>query len=113
MRTKKGFTLVEIMVVVVIIGLLAAAAIPAFMLVRDRSQGKVALNNCRQLSHASVQYFLEVGDTSVTSHDLTGVLNYVKDFQPVAKETYQEIITTDGMVTAGPLPNNAYITYLE
>jgi len=60
-RSNKGFTLVEIMIVVVIIGLLAAMAIPAFQKVRQSSQDKAVLNNARQLSAAADQYFLENG----------------------------------------------------
>lgn len=110
---KTGFTLVEIMVVVVIIGLLAAAAIPAFQLVRNRSIAKVALNNCRQLSQASNQYFLEHGTTQVTSSELIGPLQYVKKFPPAANESYSATISTDGICTAGPLPNGGSVTYVE
>ncbi len=60
-KTNKGFTLVEIMIVVVIIGLLAAMAIPAFQKVRQSSQDKTVLNNARQLGAAADQYFLEFG----------------------------------------------------
>jgi type IV pilus assembly protein PilA len=60
-RNTKGFTLVEIMIVVVIIGLLAAMAIPAFQKVRDNSVGKAMENDARQLAAAAQQYFLENG----------------------------------------------------
>src|SRR5271170_8114495 len=62
---NKGFTLVEIMIVVVIIGLLASMAIPAFQKVRTNSQDKAVLNNARQLSAGADQYYLENGVSSV------------------------------------------------
>ena len=76
--STKGFTLVEIMIVVVIIGLLAAMAIPAFQKVRTESQKKSITNNIRQLTAAADQYFLENGTTSVNVADLIGQDKYVK-----------------------------------
>src|SRR5438132_8086940 len=87
-RASTGFTLVEIMIVVVIIGLLAAMAIPAFQKVRTSSQDKAVLNNARQLSAASDQYFLENGVSSVSQGNLVGPTNYVKSLNLVASETY-------------------------
>lgn len=60
-RTERGFTLVEIMIVVVIIGLLAAMAIPAFNKVRETSQDKAVTNNLRQIASAAQQYMLDEG----------------------------------------------------
>ena len=93
-KSKKGFTLVEIMIVVVIIGLLAAMAIPAFQKVRETSQKKTMLNNLRQLASGADQYFLEEGLSTVTSAELVGSDQYVKSVEQVADETYTGVITT-------------------
>ncbi len=102
--SKKGFTLVEIMIVVVIIGLLAAMAIPAFQKVRKTSQDKTILNNLRQLSAAAQQYFLEAGVTSVASTSLVGTSTdrYIKSVNTVRGETYPGTLNaTDTRVAAG------------
>jgi len=56
---KAGFTLVEIMIVVAIIGLLAAIAIPNFVKAREKSQKGACINNLRQIDAAIQQYALE------------------------------------------------------
>jgi len=68
---KKGFTLVEIMIVVAIIGLLAAIAIPSFMRARTTSQKNACINNLRQIEAAKDQYALENGLTNYAPVEAT------------------------------------------
>jgi len=64
---KSGFTLVEIMIVVAIIGLLAAIAIPSFLNARTRSQTSACQNNLRQISGSKDQYALDHNNTAPTA----------------------------------------------
>jgi type IV pilus assembly protein PilA len=109
--STKGFTLVEIMIVVVIIGLLAAMAIPAFQKVRTNSQDKAVLNNARQISAAGDQYYLENGVSTVTLTDLLGPTSYVKALNTVAKETYPTYLTQGVTITITGVAGVRTITY--
>jgi prepilin-type N-terminal cleavage/methylation domain-containing protein len=59
LNRKSGFTLVEIMIVVAIIGLLAAIAIPNFVKARTTAQKNACINNLRQIDGAKEQWALE------------------------------------------------------
>ena len=74
---KAGFTLVEIMIVVAIIGLLAAIAIPNFVRARTTSQTNACINNLRQLDGAKQQWALENKVTATATPQGTDIQPYM------------------------------------
>jgi prepilin-type N-terminal cleavage/methylation domain-containing protein len=84
-KNRKGFTLVEIMIVVAIIALLAAIAVPSFINARTKSMQSSCQNNLRLIDGAMQQYALDYSNTVATAmSQLVGTNGYIKD-TPVCK----------------------------
>ena len=77
-KSQAAFTLVEIMIVVAIIGLLAALAVPGFVKARKQSQGRRIINDARQEDAAIDQWALETGQTDGATVNTTGAATYLK-----------------------------------
>jgi len=78
-KKKKGFTLVEIMIVVLIIGILLAIAVPNFVRARETSRTRTCVANLRQMDSAKEQYAMEArlaAGAAVTWANLTP--DYIK-----------------------------------
>jgi len=81
-RNRLGFTLVEIMIVVAIIGLLAALAVPGLQRARMRSQGYRIINDARQADAAIDQWALETGQMNGAAINSTQAALYLKTGWP-------------------------------
>ena len=75
---KRGFTLTEIMIVLLIIGMIAAIAVPSFVQSRQNARRNVCINNLRLLSAAKEQAALENGYTETFVPTQAQVLPYIK-----------------------------------
>ena len=101
-----GFTLVEIMIVVTIIGILASLAVPAFQRARWKSVETAIRNNLRQIWGAAQQYMLENGTDSVNVSSIVAWISkegtesgtnegYTSVLQQVADEDYDTLYVYD------------------
>lgn len=80
LKGRRGFTLIEIMIVVLIIAVLLAIAIPNFMKARDTSRTKACIANLRQIDTGKVQYAM---DAKLTTGAAVAEANLVPDYVKV------------------------------
>jgi prepilin-type N-terminal cleavage/methylation domain-containing protein len=101
----RGFTLVEIMIVVAIIALLAAIAVPGFLRARKRAQATKILNDLRLIDSAVDQYAIETNKTTGATVAVTDWTNYLKK-GTVLYNTGQDLFgDTYGPQTVDTLPS--------
>ena len=98
---KAGFTLVEIMIVVAIIGLLAAIAIPNFVRARTTAQTNACINNLRQIDSAKEQWALETRQGIGATPTWADVGSYIKQGAAI-----QSNCPASGTYAIGALSNN-------
>ena len=99
-----GFTLVEIMIVVAIIALLAAIAVPGFLRARKRSQASKILNDLRLIDGAVDQYSIETGRKTNDVVNVADWTNYLKKDTQLYR-TGQDLFGDDyGSQTVDTLP---------
>ena len=109
--SPQGFAAREIIIVLVILGVLAAFAYKSFEKVRASSQDKAVLCPIRQLAAAADQYYLENGVSSVELRQLVGATNYIKALYTVAGETYPTRYTRGMTITVTGVAGLRTITY--
>ena len=113
---RAGFTLVEIMIVVAIIGLLAAIAIPNFVKARETAQLNSIINNLRIIEGAKDQWALEqkkgTGDLPGTA-DITPYLKNNAMPNPVVQEVYNIKEVGSGATATTPVKLGSYAVGAE
>ncbi len=103
-RRKKGFTLVEIMIVVLIIGILLAIAVPNFIKARETSRTKSCQSNLRQIDAAKEQWAM---DTKAADGAAVGFGDIVPDYIRTVPECPSGGTYTENNVGTPPVCSEA------
>ena len=110
-KRRGGFTLVEIMIVVAIIALLAAIAVPGFLRARKRAQASRVLNDLRLIDSAVDQYAIETNKTTNAAVNVTDWTNYLKKnttLWTTGKDLFGNTYGTQSVDTLPKVPTSTY-----
>ncbi len=112
-KSKKGFTLVEIMIVVAIIGLLAAIAIPNFVQNRGKAQARTCIANLKQIEGAAQQYLLDSNNNDVTNATMVRLVpNWLARTPSCpAGGTYTPTVSPPTCVTSGSTTSSGGVSH--
>jgi len=109
---RGGFTLVEIMIVVAIIALLAAIAVPNFMRARKRSQATACKQDLRMLDAAIEQYAIENNAQPTTTITFANLKAYIKENSPLyynaGADTLGNTVTLSTVAAGVKVPTATY-----
>ena len=112
-KRRGGFTLVEIMIVVAIIALLAAIAVPGFLRARKRSQASRVLNDLRLIDSAVDQYAIETAKSTGSAVAVSDWTNYLKKDTTLyitGKDLFGNDFGSQTVDTLPKVPANAWST---
>ena len=110
-KRRGGFTLVEIMIVVAIIALLAAIAVPGFLRARKRSQASRVINDLRLIDSAVDQYAIENNKSSGNPVNVADWTKYLKAGTNLYLTGADILGNTYGNQTVDSLPKVTTATY--
>ena len=113
---RGGFTLVEIMIVVAIIALLAAIAVPNFLRARKRSQATQVLEDLRLIDSAIDQYAIETNKSGGVAVNFTDIKSYLKTGSKLYNSAGKDLLGHDfnnGAFKVDEIPKVADATYTE
>jgi prepilin-type N-terminal cleavage/methylation domain-containing protein len=111
-KNRGGFTLVEIMIVVAIIALLAAIAVPNFLRARKRSQATRILEDLRIIDSAIDQYAIEANKTGGAAVNWTDIQSYVKKGSIMYNSAGIDLLgTTFGTFSVDAIPKLSSTTF--
>src|SRR2546430_5406310 len=111
-KHRRGFTLVEIMIVVAIIALLAAIAVPGFLRARKRSQATRILNDLRMIDSAVDQYAIETNRSSGATVNTTDWKVYLKQGTMLYNTATDILGNTYGKQIVDTLPSEPHGSFV-
>jgi type IV pilus assembly protein PilA len=115
-KDEEGFTLIELMVVVLIIAILIAIAIPTFLGARQRAQDRAAQSNIRNAFTAEKVFYTDAQSYTTDVASLTGIepsLTFAADAVPATVGTIYVDVDTNGVVTLGAKSASGSCFYLQ
>lgn len=103
-KMKQGFTLVEIMIVVAIIGLLAAIAIPSFVKSRNSARTSACINNLRQIDSGKEQCAMALNLADDATPTLAQIGDYLKESPVCPADSAKTFVTSYSINAMGTAP---------